>query len=407
MAKTGYNPYRKANGEFATKEEVGAQVQSDYEAALSSGDTAQINEIEEFVMDKMDTTPLGQRILQKRYGKDAPENTKSIPKLSVLNRLIKTTDDINLQRLAVQHGSERTLKSFASNDNAKAAVLAEAFAKSSDKVTQKALLNNKNYPLAAVPDDSIVDYYKSPNHDIDVILKSGLTANQTRNLLNSDIYTKFVIRDAYAAYAGQDEDPNEYFEIASQNESSVAAGISTGRFPADRIKDLPKTSIAASTVRNIDNKDYLDAYTDVVTNMSYSDGQPIAEAIVNNPHSTSENLEKLADAGFNLEKIAMDRRVSMDYLKSIEGNHPSLRRLIHLRKVSDEFEPKGLRKGLLKDEKVKQPYANRGYYETTYTLDLDKVKKYNLTSDEISEIFHGGSYNAGTGELKQTFDSTD
>lgn len=64
----GYNPYRKANGEFATKEEAGAQVKSDYEAALSSGDSDRINEIEEYVVNNMDNTPLGQEVLKRRYG---------------------------------------------------------------------------------------------------------------------------------------------------------------------------------------------------------------------------------------------------------------------------------------------------------------------------------------------------
>lgn len=65
---TGYNPYRKANGEFATKEEVGAQVESDYTTALASGDATQIAEIEEFVVNNMDGTPLGQKILEKKFG---------------------------------------------------------------------------------------------------------------------------------------------------------------------------------------------------------------------------------------------------------------------------------------------------------------------------------------------------
>lgn len=64
----GYNPYRKANGEFATKEEAGAQVENDYSAAVASGDAERIAEIEVFVVQKMDTTPLGQKVLQKRFG---------------------------------------------------------------------------------------------------------------------------------------------------------------------------------------------------------------------------------------------------------------------------------------------------------------------------------------------------
>lgn len=64
----GYNPYRKANGEFATKEEAYAQVDSDYMDAIWDGDKNKIAEIEQYIVDNMDNTPLGQRVLETKFG---------------------------------------------------------------------------------------------------------------------------------------------------------------------------------------------------------------------------------------------------------------------------------------------------------------------------------------------------
>lgn len=67
----GYNPYRKANGEFASKEEVGSvedKVSSDLQAAQSAGDSGEVARIESYAMEKMPESKLGQELLESRYG---------------------------------------------------------------------------------------------------------------------------------------------------------------------------------------------------------------------------------------------------------------------------------------------------------------------------------------------------
>lgn len=85
----GYNPYRKANGEFATKEEAGAQAEKDFRMASHFGDEQRIAEIETYVMENMDDTPLGQYLLDKHYG-DSSSVTKeriSSEDMAIRNRM--------------------------------------------------------------------------------------------------------------------------------------------------------------------------------------------------------------------------------------------------------------------------------------------------------------------------------
>lgn len=67
----GYNPYRKANGEFASKDEVGAvedKVEADLREAELNGDREKVAEIENFAMERLPGSPLGSRLLDKKYG---------------------------------------------------------------------------------------------------------------------------------------------------------------------------------------------------------------------------------------------------------------------------------------------------------------------------------------------------
>lgn len=67
----GYNPYRKSNGEFASKDEVGAvedKVEADLREAELSGDTEKIAEIKNYAMDRLSGSPLGSRLLDQKYG---------------------------------------------------------------------------------------------------------------------------------------------------------------------------------------------------------------------------------------------------------------------------------------------------------------------------------------------------
>ena len=67
----GYNPYRKENGEFASKGELGgveSKVEADLTAARSADDSERADEIERYAMDKLPESKLGKSLLEARYG---------------------------------------------------------------------------------------------------------------------------------------------------------------------------------------------------------------------------------------------------------------------------------------------------------------------------------------------------
>lgn len=75
----GYNPYRKANGEFASKDEIGgleAKISSDLRAAEEAGDSQRAEQIRNYVTGSMPESPLGVSFLTDQYG-DLPTQRKS------------------------------------------------------------------------------------------------------------------------------------------------------------------------------------------------------------------------------------------------------------------------------------------------------------------------------------------
>jgi len=77
---SGYNPYRKSNGEFASASEVGSvedKVSADLNDARDSGDTERAAQVEEYAMNKLPDSKLGKKLLEDRYG-STPSSSKSI-----------------------------------------------------------------------------------------------------------------------------------------------------------------------------------------------------------------------------------------------------------------------------------------------------------------------------------------
>lgn len=63
----GYNPFRKGNGEFASKDEAGAKAERDLDEAYAENDEELAAEIEEVIIDKFPELPRAQTILRERY----------------------------------------------------------------------------------------------------------------------------------------------------------------------------------------------------------------------------------------------------------------------------------------------------------------------------------------------------
>ena len=71
----GYNPYRDADGKFSRPEDVGQKIDDDLQAAKDAGDSQQVHAIEDYVMEKLPESKLGQDLLENKYG-SAPSASK-------------------------------------------------------------------------------------------------------------------------------------------------------------------------------------------------------------------------------------------------------------------------------------------------------------------------------------------
>lgn len=80
----GYNPYRDADGKFASPEDVGKKIEGDLQEAYDTGDFAKVEQIESYAMEKMPESELGKTLLERSYGV-APKSKAAAPKRRVLN----------------------------------------------------------------------------------------------------------------------------------------------------------------------------------------------------------------------------------------------------------------------------------------------------------------------------------
>lgn len=107
----GYNPYRKANGEFASKDEIGdveAKVEQDLDTARLDGDTETVDAIEEYAIDNMPESTVGKKLLEERYGVVGTASKQQEPALQYSNDLPATED--NAQKLMKEYELNSTVE---------------------------------------------------------------------------------------------------------------------------------------------------------------------------------------------------------------------------------------------------------------------------------------------------------
>lgn len=94
----GYNPYRDGNGKFTSPDNVGEKVENDYEAAVASGDSGEIQAIENYAMEKMPESRLGRELLEAKYGTATQQRREAAAKApSAENPSSKLLEEIGKQ----------------------------------------------------------------------------------------------------------------------------------------------------------------------------------------------------------------------------------------------------------------------------------------------------------------------
>ena len=147
----GYNPYRKANGEFASKDEVGdlnEKLASDLVDAQDAGDEKLAAQIENYAMDKLPESPIGKKLLEEKYGAAATAQKDGGDYSSIglreLQKAAKDTLNPRLQEEIAKRGNSAALKNLARNTGASTEALEAAYIRTDDESVRLEIAANLN-----------------------------------------------------------------------------------------------------------------------------------------------------------------------------------------------------------------------------------------------------------------------
>jgi hypothetical protein len=137
---TGYNPYRKANGEFASKSELGSidqKLEHDLASAVARDDSATVAEIEYYAAERAPESPLGQKVLETRYG--LVSAVAALPLEQRIRRLASQEGKPSLSRLGVAVAEADRLRSNLETEHAQAVAEHQSFLGRLSPETQDAM----------------------------------------------------------------------------------------------------------------------------------------------------------------------------------------------------------------------------------------------------------------------------
>lgn len=305
----GYNPYRDSAGKFSRPEDVGKKVEGDLQAAYDSGDSAQIEAIESYAMDKMPESTLGQSILEKRYGtapmpkrsfgltaheKELRHKTVELAKRIVELRVDSgdvTFDDANPERAhrrldeSIEYAEGRGNTNLVTKLSSASVLPSGAFQRKSDKlrVNTDAVLRNN------VTEKEIEEGRGEIQRSIQRKIDSGEISEG-----------KYTYRDDSGTYSltvtpGFDEDAfmalDERTQIAiSSPKSSVSIELAREKLSPELLEEVTNKQQVMDFVMG--KKPEIDGLPKPNTNLAGSDSEKIAESGLKNLSSYTQAVEK-------------------------------------------------------------------------------------------------------------------
>lgn len=197
----GYNPYRKANGEFATKDEAYSQVNNDYEKASASKDVEKMAEIELYVIKNMDETPLGQKILEKKFGTTVLKKKKKTPRVRKLRP--KIIDEAYISRKEREfHNFKRDADRKISDLNTSKRQFENILTKlDATDVTLKKALEDKIAFIESEKSD-IMELFNEKVDQLDAIKNTPEGKKVTKERARTEEARRLAARNAYTGCSG-------------------------------------------------------------------------------------------------------------------------------------------------------------------------------------------------------------
>lgn len=437
---SGYNPYRKENGEFASKGEVGdlnEKLASDLVDAQDAGDERLATQIEDYAMEKLPESPIGKKLLEERYGAAATASKSENPhsKLGIreLQKLAKDTEDRDLQLEIASRGNDAARKNLARNQFASTEALEAAYIATDDDATRRELAANLHSDLR-IMHPSHVAHALSRSLELAQSGPSRSHRERAESAAASDWMddsTVAELRKLGATKLVRTAMKNPHNLISEDSaldyaKSSPLAGsvvIESGRLSPERLKEFPAES--ARFEWSSDNATLTEAsrlsaegHWDRPEKDPYGKEDPygresraIADRIIAaNGEVYPEVLDRfVGNPRADQLKLYRNPRLSDASKRRLEESDPTVGSELRIERAA---EAQGGRFQLRKDLVLsgEETSTRRGYHSADIQLDRAKVEAYGLSKGDV-ERFLGGegaySYDPETGRYSGSFDSGD
>jgi len=452
----GYNPYRKENGEFASKGEVGdlnEKLASDLVDAQDAGDERLAAQIEDYAMEKLPESPIGKKLLEERYGA-AATTSKSVDHsklgLRELQKFAKDTEDKDLQLEIARRGNEAARRNLARNQFATKEALESAYIVSEDDATRQEIANHPSSDLRIMHPTHVANAVKhnlergmGATGSLAKLYKDraeaaaaadwmdDATFKELRNISDKD---KGSIGGAYMgplvrmAMKNTDNLISEDTALDYAKSSPLAGSIAIekDRISPERLKELPPESARFEWSSNQEvlaeaARLSTSGHWDRPTKDAYGEDDPygresksIASSIALLNTSTSpEILDRfVGDPRMDQLKLYESPRLGDSAKKRLEEADPDVKSHLRVQAASWKI---GGRFNLQRDLILSggETSTRRGYHQADMQLDRAKIESYGLVDVDVERIFGGDSaqpgyrYDHSTGRYSGSHDSGD
>lgn len=338
--------------------------------------------------------------------------------LKALNELAKVSSDQDVLTEVVMRGSERSFKNLAKNPNADSSTLALAALRSSDEGTKAALYDHPNYSADSMPIDALAERLSRPAStrafklsEADCINDAHLTALKKLTPDFKNVNVQGMLRNS-----NNNLSQDAVVELAERSWLNMGAAQQSNRYPAGRIKDLPKALVYWGNIDRTDNPAYLEGYADWAIGQKEIDQHNstyYAARVAANPETPASALKKLAQEGLALPEVALHPRATDEVRALCAFNSPDAESALKVARLQDQFGGK-LKEEIVYMENANNPFgSNRGITDVRVRFNTERMAELGLDANDVHTLMGRGRYNGGasfdpeTGIFKGTIDSTD
>ena len=318
-----------------------------------------------------------------------------------LAKLAEFTSDEEIIEQILLTGSDTALKNLGKNPNVSSDDLERAYKKAKSVMAKRMLIRNPNFPIRLLSGEDFAkklsltkDFsdYKKLLEDDDFGDRHAL-AIENDPTLRGKVYSNFYL-------SNPNNKLSKKFLMDSVNtpggREKLGNIISSNRYPAEEIENLPKTMIYWGTISHLTNPDYLDGYANwIIKNgdIRNSHDSAVALEIARNPNTSADTLSKLAPTGFASKEIFENPKTPERVKIALTSINSDLARFSKIEKIRKDNNLNSILDYL--GEERESVSLGRSYSASRMRVNMDKAGKLGLTPEDIVYLLQPQRYNAG------------